>query len=138
MSDERVSREEIAEVYPAVAEIIADALAIEPSAVAIDARLIADLRAESIDFLDIVYRLERTFRVKIPRGQVEKEARGPLSEQEFEQDGILTEAAIARLREYMDEVPPERIHLGLEVAEIPLLFTVSTFCKAVVRARRAT
>jgi len=133
---QRVKREEVLEIYPRVAAIIADALALEPAEVSLESRLIDDLRAESIDFLDIVYRLERAFRVKIPRGKVEAEARGPLSGEEFENEGVLSEAAIARLRAYMDEVPPERIRPGLKIADIPFLFTVETFCKAVVRARR--
>ena len=137
MLEGNVSPEEIREIYPQVAEIVADALALDPAEIALEKRLIADLRAESIDFLDIVYRLEHTFHVKIPRGEVERQARGSLSEEEFERDGRLTEVAIERLREYMNEVPAERFHAGLEVAEIPLLFTVVTFCKAVVRARRA-
>ena len=50
----------------------------------LDASLINDLGAESIDFLDIVFRLERAFKVKIPRGKIVEEARGDLSEAEFE------------------------------------------------------
>ncbi len=133
---DRVSREEVLEVYPQVAEIVADALGLDVGEVALEKRLIEDLRAESIDFLDIVYRLERTFRIKIPRGRVEQEARGDLTPEEFETRGVLTEAALRRLRDYMDEVPGERFAAGLTLVEVPLLFTVETFCKAVVRARR--
>src|SRR6185503_2354280 len=64
MADTRVRKEEILEVHPEVAAIVADALGRDVEEAALDRRLIEDLGAESIDFLDIVYRLERAFRVK--------------------------------------------------------------------------
>jgi acyl carrier protein len=132
-----VSEDEIAAVFPAAAAIIADALARAPEEVHLDSRLIADLGAESIDFLDIVFRLEQAFAVRIPRGQILDEARGALSEEEFHSDGLLSAAGLARLREVLDEVPAGAIAPGLRVDDVPFLFTVKTFCKVVVRARRA-
>lgn len=122
-------------VFPEVAEIVADVLAIEPEEVALNKRLIADLGAESIDFLDLVFQLERSFKVKIPRGQIEKEARGTLSEAEFEQNGVLTERGIAALKTYLSEVPAEFFKDSLKVSEIPTLFTVETLCKLVINAK---
>ena len=131
-----VSETEVAAVYGDVAAIVADALAREPGEVMLHSRLIEDLGAESIDFLDIVFRLEQRFRVQIPRGKIVEDARGELSEQEFETDGRLTDAGVNRLQAYLSEVPVERFRSGMLVAEIPLLFTVETFCKVVVRACR--
>ena len=59
-------------VYPKVREIIADVLVLEEADVSLSSRLITDLGAESIDFLDLVFQLEKEFSVKIPRGQLEK------------------------------------------------------------------
>jgi acyl carrier protein len=132
-----VPRAEIEAVFPRVADIIAEALARSPAEVRADSRLIADLGAESIDFLDIVFRLEQSFAVRIARGQILEEARGELSEDQFHTDGVLTPAGLARLREVLDEVPAETIMPGLRVDDVPLLFTVETFCKVVVRAQRA-
>jgi acyl carrier protein len=123
------------DVFPRVAEIIADALARDRAEVRPESRLIADLGAESIDFLDIVFRLEQAFAVQIPRGQILEEARGDLSEEEFHRDGVLSAAGLARLRAVLDEVPAERIAPGLRVDDVPQLFTVTTFCRAVQRAR---
>lgn len=125
----------IESVYPQVAEIVADVLAIDTEEVSLDKRLIADLGAESIDFLDLVFQLERTFKVKIPRGQIEKEARGTLTEAEFETSGVLTDKGIAALKVYLSEVPEEFFKSGLKVSEIPTLFTVETLCKLVVNAK---
>ena len=70
-------------VYPKVKTIIADVLVLDEKEVTLSSRLIADLGAESIDFLDLVFQLEKEFSIKIPRGQLEKNARGDLTEQEF-------------------------------------------------------
>ena len=89
---------------------------------------------ESIDLLDLAFRLEREFKIKIPRGQIEKDARAGLSAEEFENRGQVTEQGLAALREYLAEVPEERFSPKLRVAEIPTLFTVETFCRVVARA----
>ena len=130
-----VSKDEITEVYPKVAETIAEALGRDLGEVKLTTPLMEGLEAESIDFLDIVFRLERQFKVKIPRGKIVEDARGPLSEEEFEQKGYLTEAGFKRLQEHLSEVPRERFRPPMKARDIPRLFTVETFCKLVVRAQ---
>ena len=122
-------------IYPRVRVIVADVLAIDESEVEPDGSLINDYGGESIDFLDLVYRLEREFKVKIPRGQIEKEARGALEDEAFAENGKLTEEGMVQLKEYLAEVPEERFKDGMSVAAIPTLFTVQTFCKLVLRAQ---
>ena len=130
-----IRKEEILAVYPTVAKTIADALGCDVAQVQLDVSLIEGLDAESIDFLDLVFRLERAFKIKIPRGKIIENARGELSEAEFEQKGIVTQAGMQRLRSYLSEVPAERFSSALKVAEIPRLFTAETFCKLVVHAQ---
>ena len=60
------------EIYEKVREILVDALGADESECTMDATLMGDLGAESIDFLDIVFRLEKTFNVKIPRGELSR------------------------------------------------------------------
>jgi acyl carrier protein len=134
---EQISREEIMEVFPTVAKTIADALGCDVADVQLDVSLIEGLDAESIDFLDLVFRLERSFKLKIPRGKLVEEARGDLPEAEFEQKGIVTEAGVQRLKNLLTEIPPERFPSPLKTADIPRLFTAETFCKLVIRSRRA-
>jgi len=122
-------------IYPRVKVIVADVLAIDESEVEPNGSLINDYGGESIDFLDLVYRLEREFKVKIPRGQIEKEARGALEDEAFAENGKLTEKGMVQLREYLAEVPAERFKDGMSVAAIPTLFTVETFCRLVLRAQ---
>lgn len=137
MAQKEITKEEIAAVYPKVAQIIADALGADAGEVKLDVPLIEGLDAESIDFLDLVFRLERAFGVKIPRGKIVEDARGDLPESDFEQKGLVTEAGLKRLREFLSEVPAERFRSPLKSADIPRLFTPETFCKVVVRAQRA-
>jgi acyl carrier protein len=137
MAQGEITKEEIAAVYPKVAGIIADALGVDVAAVKLDVPLIEGLDAESIDFLDLVFRLERAFGVKIPRGKIVEDARGDLPESDFEQKGVVTEAGLARLRQFLSEVPADRFRTPLKSADIPRLFTTETFCKVVVRAQRA-
>lgn len=124
-------------VYPRIAETIAAALPCEVERVKLEASLIDDLGAQSIDFLDIVFRLERAFKVKIPRGKIIEDARGTLSEAEFEQRGVVSEAGTNRLKEFLNEVPPQRFTSPLKAADIPRLFTTETFCKIIIRQQRA-
>ena len=121
-------------VYPKIREIIADVLVIDEDEVSLNSRLIADLGAESIDFLDLVFQLEKEFSIKIPRGQLEKNARGDLAEDEFEKGGLLTSKGMQALKNYLNEVPSDHFKANLKVNEIPMLFTVETFCKLVVNA----
>jgi len=137
MAQAEITKEEIMAVYPTVAATIADALGCDVEDVKLDVSLIEGLDAESIDFLDLVFRLERAFKVKIPRGKIVEDARGDLPEAEFEQKGIVTDTGMARLREFLSEVPPDRIKSPLKVADVPRLFTAETFCKLVVRSQKA-
>ncbi len=124
-------------VYPKVRDIIADVLVIDESEIALNSRLIADLGAESIDFLDLVFQLEKEYSIKIPRGQLEKNARGDLTEEEFEKGGVLTAKGLVALKSYLNEVPAEYFKDNMKVNEIPMLFTVETFCKLIVAAVNA-
>lgn len=121
-------------VFPKVREIIADVLVIDEDDVSLTSRLIADLGAESIDFLDLVFQLEKEFSIKIPRGQLEKNARGHLAEDEFEKGGVLTADGMEALKSYLSEVPADYFKPNMKVNEIPMLFTVETFCKLIVSA----
>jgi acyl carrier protein len=132
-----ITKDEIMAIYPKVAQTMADALGCDVEQVAPNVPLIEGLDAESIDFLDIIFRLERAFKVKIPRGKIVEEARGDLPEAEFEHKGYVTEVGLQRLKDYLSEVPADRFRSPMKAADIPRLFTPETFCKVVVRALRA-
>lgn len=120
-------------IFPKMQEIVAEVLMIDEEDVKADSRLIADLGAESIDFLDLVFQLEKEFDIKIPRGQLEKEARGSLTDEQFETDGVITDEGITQIKAYFSEVPAEHFPSPMKVSEIPTIFTVNTFAKLVLR-----
>jgi acyl carrier protein len=137
MAQTEITKDEINAVFPTVAATMADALGCDIEDIKPDVSLIEGLDAESIDFLDMVFRLERAFKIKIPRGKIVENARGALSEAEFEDKGVVTEAGMKQLREYLSEVPAERFKNPMKVKDIPRLFTPETFCKLVVSAQHA-
>ena len=137
MAQQEITRDDIMAVFPTIAETMADALGCDVDDIKLDVSLIEGLDAESIDFLDMVFRLERAFKIKIPRGKIVENARGTLSEAEFEQNGLVTDAGLAQLRAYLSEVPAERFKTPTKVKDIPRLFTTETFCKLVISAQRS-
>jgi acyl carrier protein len=136
MAQTEITREEIMAVFPTVAETMADALGCDVGDIKLDVSLIEGLDAESIDFLDMVFRLERAFKIKIPRGKIVENARGSLTEAEFEQKGVVTDVGLAQLKAYLSEVPADRFQTPMKVKDIPRLFTPETFCKLVIAAQR--
>ena len=121
------------EIWRSVVHCFAEALCLDDDEVRWEARVIDDLGAESLDLLDIAFRLERTFDIKIPRGGIQEDTRQGLEDgMPYEVDGVLTERGLAGLAEIMPEVPASEIVPGLKSKEIPLLFRVATFYRIVV------
>ncbi len=120
-------------IWPKVRTAFAEALGLDDDEVEPGHKIIEELDAESLDFLDIAFRLERAFDVKIPRGGIEDAAKNDLGEDEaYEVGGILTPAARTRLMAAMPEVPPEDFAEELRVVEVPELFRVATFYNLVL------
>jgi acyl carrier protein len=123
------------ELEAKVCEIVAAALAQPRERVKLGSNLMEELGAESLDFLDIVFRLERTFAIEITRGEIENAARGDMSDEEFAPGGVIGEAGLRRLRDFMPEAA-ERIRPGLRPMQIMTLFSVRTFANIVAVKRR--
>ena len=109
---------------------VADVLAIDPGKITSSASLIDDLGAESLDFLDLVFKLEHEFHIQITRGEMERAARGDMSEEEFAPGGFISEAGLERLRQLMPEARA-RIKPGLRPGQVLSLFSVQTFVNLV-------
>lgn len=128
---QQLSNEEIGD---AVRRIVAEALGRSDDEVKLTSILMDELGAESLDFLDIVFRLEREFGIQITRGEMERAARGDLSADEFAPGGVISERGLARLRELMPEAAG-RIGPGLRPSTILTLFSVQTFANMVIGKR---
>ena len=113
------TREEIMEK---VTETLVDALGVDDDEVTEEATLVDDLGAESIDFLDIVFRLEKNFGIKIPRGELFPE--NLAADPSLVADGKVTEDGIAALREKMPHADIDSFVDNPAVANIQSLFTV--------------
>jgi len=122
-------------VEESVRRIVAEALGRPLDDVRLTSNLMDELGAESLDFLDMVFRIEREFGIEITRGEMERAARGDMSDDEFAPGGVISEAGLARLRELLPE-SAARIQPGLRPREILGLFTVQTFA-SMVHGKRA-
>ena len=111
------------EILEAVQETLVDALGVDDDEVTMDATLSGDLGAESIDYLDILFRLEKAFDIKIPRGELFPENLSA-SDASFVEDGKVTEAGIAQLREKMPHADIDKFAEDPTVENIQDLFTV--------------
>jgi len=111
------------QIYRQVQEIMVDALGVDDDEVTTEATLMGDLGAESIDFLDIVFRLEKTFGIKIPREELFP-AESLLNDPEFVKNGKLTETGLAELRNKVPHTDLTAFENDPDVNKLGDLFTV--------------
>lgn len=111
------------QIHMKVAATLMEALNVDEQEIKPTATLQGDLGAESIDFLDIVFRLERDFGIKIPRGELFPESIFQ-GDQEFVQHGRVTEKGLAELRSRMPFADLSQFEQNPELCDIGNLFTV--------------
>jgi acyl carrier protein len=118
------------EIYGKVTQVLVDALNVDEGDVTPTATLQGDLGAESIDFLDIVFRLEREFGIKIPRGELFPESifRG---DPELVSGGKITDKGIDELRSRMPYADLGGLDCDRELSAVPDLFTVDLLTRYV-------
>jgi acyl carrier protein len=113
------------EVLEAVQGAIAGALGVDESDATPDATLMGDLGAESIDLLDVLYRIERRLKVKIQASDLAAHVQGGISDEEFGDDaGIITPVGLAQLHKVMPQIDPDALAGKLEAEKVMSLFTV--------------
>jgi len=111
------------EIYSKVSATLVEALNVDEEDISPESTLQGDLGAESIDFLDIVFRLEREFGIKIPRGELFPESIFQ-GDPEFVQDGRVTEKGLSELKARMPFADLGQFEQNPEVSHISDLFTV--------------
>lgn len=112
------------EIFSSVQETLVDALAVEPEEVTEEATLTGDLGAESIDFLDIVFRLEKCFNIKIPRGELFPD--DLLNNPDYVSNGKFTPAGLTQIKKAMPHADFSSFENDPDVNRMPDLFTVKT------------
>ncbi|MCS6896438.1 MAG: acyl carrier protein [Nitrospira sp.] len=115
-------------IYQKVSETLMEALGVDEEDIKPTATLQGDLGAESIDFLDIVFRLEREFNIKIPRGELFPESIFQ-GDPEFVQNGMVTEKGLAELRARLPFADISKFEKNPELRGISDLFTVDMITK---------
>jgi acyl carrier protein len=111
------------EIYSKVSATLVEALNVDEDEVKPTSTLQGDLGAESIDFLDIVFRLEREFAIKIPRGELFPESIFQ-GDPEYVQNGRVTDKGLAELRARMPFADLSKFEQNPELSAISDLFTV--------------
>ncbi|MCP4610540.1 MAG: acyl carrier protein [Planctomycetes bacterium] len=112
------------EIIQQVQEVLVDALGVDDDEVTGEATLMGDLGAESIDFLDIVFRLEKAFGIKIPREELFP-AENLMNNPDFVQNGKLTEKGLTELRESMPHTDIAGFVDDPDINKLGDLFTVN-------------
>lgn len=114
------------EIFAKVQEALVDALGVEEDEVTPEATLQGDLDAESIDFLDIVFRLEKAFNIKIERGELFPE--DILTDTAYVADGKVNAAGIAKLKERMPFANLSAFEADPQVQKLGKQLTVQDMC----------
>ena len=113
------------EIFQEVQEVMVDALGVDTEEVTSKATLMGDLGAESIDFLDIVFRLEKSFEMKIPREELFP-AESLMNSAEFVSNGKLTATGLAELKSKMPYIELGAFEKDPDINKLGDLFTVNT------------
>jgi acyl carrier protein len=117
------------QIFEKVRTALVDALGVDEEEVTPTATMVGDLGAESIDFLDIVFRLEKAFDIKIPRGELFPE--DILNNAEYLSDGKVTAAGIAQLKKRMPFADLSKFEANPVVQDFVLVLTVQDLVRYV-------
>lgn len=112
------------EIFQKVQEVLVDALGVDDDEVTADATLMGDLGAESIDFLDIVFRLEKAFGMKVPREELFP-VEGLMNNADLVSNGKLTDKGLAELRARVPHTNLTEFEKDPDINKLPNLFTVN-------------
>lgn len=112
------------EIFQKVQAVLVDALGVDDDEVTSEATLMGDLGAESIDFLDIVFRLEKSFGIKVPREELFP-AESLLNNPELISNGKLTAKGLAELRQRVPHTDLSGFEKNPDISKLADLFTVN-------------
>ncbi len=117
------------DIFEKVKDALVDALGVDDDEVNADATLVGDLGAESIDFLDIVFKLEKAFDISIPRDELSPE--DILTNSQYVQDGVVTGEGMAELKRRMPWADLTEFEKNPRVQDFGNLLTVRDLCNYV-------
>ncbi len=121
------------EIFERLKPLLVEVLGVAPEKIHAESVLVSDLGAESIDLLDLSFRIEEAFQVTIEGNEIEREASRRLPGGVYEKDGRLTDEALAEIRKSLPELGANKLVTGLRKADLPSLLTVQFFVKLLAR-----
>lgn len=117
------------DIFEKVQSALVDALGVDEDEATPEATLVGDLGAESIDFLDIVFKLEKSFEIQIPREELSPE--DILTNSQYVQDGVVTADGMAELKTRMPWADLSKFEQNPRVQDFGNLLTVGDLCSYV-------
>lgn len=117
------------QVFDKIRDVMTDALGVDDEEVTPDAKLVSDLGAESIDFLDIVFRLEKAFAIKIEQSELFPD--NVLSDENYVVDGKVTDMGMQELRKRLPHTDLNEFDASRSVDDFSNVFTVEAIVKFV-------
>ncbi len=124
------------EIFEKVREVLVDALAVDEDEVRPEATLNGDLGAESIDFLDIVFKLEQTFGFKVAQGELFPD--NVTSDDRYVKSGKVTPEGMAALKQRLPHADFTALEANPDVTKVAEIFTVDAvvrFCERKLAAK---
>jgi acyl carrier protein len=126
------------ELMDVVREAVADALGLDEEEVTPDATIVGDLGAESIDLLDILFRIERKSGIKVQAADLSDAIQGGIPDEEFgDENEIVTAVGLAHMKTVMPQIDTEALSGQLYAEQVMSLFTVENLA-GVVAAKATT
>jgi acyl carrier protein len=120
-----------------VQEAVAAALGVDDDEASPDATLMDDLGAESIDLLDILFRIERSVGVKIQASDLGDEIQGGIPDEEFGAGGNVSRKGLEHLTTVMPQIDPDEYEDKLPAEDVIMHFTVQNLADMVARRAAA-
>jgi acyl carrier protein len=113
--------------------LVADCLAVEPARVSLESRLTADLGADSLDFIDLLFMIEKEFGIKVRESELDFLSRLDFSSPEVVREGYLTAATVDRLKEWLPALRTVPDPGAVKPAALFAMISVETLCVMVQR-----
>ena len=124
------------EIYQRVQAVLVDSLGVDEEEITAKAVLVDDLGAESIDFLDITFRLEKAFGIKIPKGEMMPENLS--QDPNIVQNGVVTPGGISELKKRMPHTEFAEFEKDPRLDNMTKLFTVDAIVNYVENKLKAS
>ena len=121
------------EIFEKLIPLVREVTGVREDQITMDSGLMQDLGAESVDLLDFSFLIEETFDIVIDADEFEQRVGKRLNNEEYENDGVLTDEALEELRKALPEVPVKYLKPGLKKIELPSVLNVAVFVHLIQR-----